>query len=119
MARLTDPDILARYLQALTERNVEGAIVLIGLAPKGLQKTLENVREKLFREMIYRFVCEENGEIDQVKEEREPWRNEWEYHYDLRPIINGVKVYVETRLHPESLFSDLEPTIQIVQIKPA
>ena len=54
----------------------------------------------------YRFVCEDNGEIDQVKETRN-WEpcNRWEYHYDLRPTINGVKVYVETRLHPESFSS--------------
>ena len=33
MPRLTDPDILARYKQALAEWKVEGAIELIGRAP--------------------------------------------------------------------------------------
>lgn len=73
-----------------------------------------------FKEALYRFVCQDNGEIDQVKETRN-WEpcNRWEYHYDLRPTINGVKVYVETRLHPESLSSREEPEIHVVHIKPA
>jgi hypothetical protein len=119
MPRLTDPDILARYKQALTEWNIEGAIELEGRAHEGLRTTLEEVTVKYFKEALYRFVCEENGEIDQVKEEREPWRNHWEWHYDLRPTINGVKLYVETRLYPESFSSRQDPMIRVVQIKPA
>ena len=69
MARLTDPEILARYKQA--------------------------------------------------KEDRERWRNIWEYHYDLRPTINGVIVYVETRLSPEDFSNRDDPVIIVVNIKPA
>jgi hypothetical protein len=119
MARLTDPDILARYKQALADWNVEGAIVLKGRAPDGLRLTLEGVTERYFKEVLYRFVCEDNGEIDQIKEERTPWREHWEWHYDLRPTINGVKLYVETRLFPESFSCREEPIIHVVQIKPA
>jgi hypothetical protein len=103
----------------LAEWEVDGAIVLKGRAPEGLRTTLEGVTEKYFKEALYRFVCEDNGEIDQVREEREPWRNHWEWHYDLRPTINGVKLFVETRLYPESFSSRHEPVIQVVQIKPA
>jgi len=119
MARLTDPDTLARYHQALADWRVGGAIVLKGRASEGLRTTLEGVTEEYFKEALYRFVCEEGGEIDQVREEREPWRKHWEWHYDLRPTINGVKLYVETRLYPESFNSRLDPIIQVVQIKPA
>jgi hypothetical protein len=119
MPRLTDPDILARYKQALAEWNVEGAIELEGRAHEGLRTTLEGVTVRYFKEALYRFVCEENGRIDQVKEDREPWRNHWEWHYDLRPTINGVKLYVETRLFPESFSSRQDPIIRVVQIKPA
>jgi hypothetical protein len=119
MARLTDPDILARYRQALADWSVEGAIELVGRASEGLRTTLEGVTVTYFKEALYRFVCLENGEIDQVKENRQPWRDFWEWHYDLRPTINGVKVYVETRLHPESFSSHEEPSIRVVQIKPA
>jgi hypothetical protein len=119
MARLTEPDILARYKQAVSEWQVDGAIVLKGHAPEGLKTTLEGITERYFKECLFRYVCQENGEIDQVKEAREPWREHWEFHYDLRPTINGVKLYVETRLHPESFSSREEPIIFVVQIKPA
>jgi hypothetical protein len=118
MARLVDPHTLARYQQALAEWKVEGAIELIGRAHEGLRTTLEGVTEDGFKEELYRFVCQQNGEIDQVKEEREPWCKDWEWHYDLRPTIHGVKVYVETRLFPESFSSRKEPTVYIVQVKP-
>jgi hypothetical protein len=118
MARLTDPDTLARYKQALAEWQVEGAIVLKGRAPDGLRTILEGGTEGYFKEALFRYVCEENGEIDQVKEDRHPWRDYWEWHYDLRPTISGVKLYVETRLFPESFSSREEPIIHVVQIKP-
>jgi hypothetical protein len=78
MARLTDPDILARYHQALTERKVKGTIELVGRAHEELRSTLEGVTEEEFKEALYRFVFEENGEIDQVKEKREHHRDNWE-----------------------------------------
>jgi hypothetical protein len=118
MARLTDPDILAHYKQALAEWRVEGAIELEGRAHEGLRTTLEGVTVKEFKESLYLFVCQANGEIDQVKEEREPWCKQWEWRYDLRPTINGVKVYIETRLYPESFASREDPTVLVVQIKP-
>jgi len=119
MARLTDPDILARYKQAPAEWQVDEAVVLKGRASDGLKTTLEGITEGCFKESLFRYVCQENGEIDQVKEQREPWREHWEFHYDLRPTINGVKLHVETRLHPESFSSREEPIIFVVQIKPA
>ena len=119
MGRLTDVDTLARYQQALADWNFEGSIVLKDRARDGLRTTLEGVNEKCFKELLFRFVCKENGEVDQVREEREPWRESWEWHYDLRPTINGIKLYVETRLHPESFSSRDDPVILVVQVKPA
>jgi len=119
MARLTDPELLARYKQALADWKLAEAIRFDGRAVDGLKTTLEGVSQRVFKEMLYRFVFQENGEIDQVKEGREQWRKDWEYHYDLRPRINGVKVYVETRLHPEDFSSRDDPVIYVVQIKPA
>jgi hypothetical protein len=117
MARLTDPDILARYKQALAEWAVSGAIELEGRAPVGLRATLEGMSSDNFKEALYLHVCEKNGEVDQVKEEREPWREHWEWHYDVRLTINGRNIYVETRLYPESFSHRMEPTIRVVQIK--
>jgi hypothetical protein len=106
------------YKEALIDWAVGGAVQLVGRAYDGLRATLVGVTEEDFKEALYRFVCHQNGEIDQVKEEREPWREQWEWHYDLRPTINGVKTYVETRLYPESWSSSAEPTVLVVQIKP-
>src|SRR4051812_31328452 len=117
MARLTDPDMLRRYLQVLKEWQVQGAIELEGRSVIGLRTTLEGVTVKYFKNALYQFVCSENGEIDRVKEKREQWRDHWEWHFDLRPTINGVKLYIETRLDPESETSRKEPCIRIVQIK--
>ena len=119
MARLPDPEILARYQQALIDWEIEGAVDLRGRAPEGLRSTLEGVTVRDFKEALYRFVCIDGGEIDQIKEERDPWCKQWEYHYDVRPTISGVKLYVETRLYPESFSSKREPTVLIFQIKPA
>ncbi len=117
MARLTDPVILARYQQALADWKLDGAIELIGLAHEGLRNTLEGVTVAAFKEQLFLYVCQHNGEIDQVKEERERWRTEWEWHYDLRPTINGIRLYVETRLFPK-FTSKSDPVIYVVQIKP-
>src|SRR5437762_2414355 len=118
MARLTDPETLDRYKQALADWTIEGAIELEGRAPEGLRTTLEGVTVKCFKEAICRYVCQDNGEVDQVKEERQPWCHHWEWHYDLRLTISGIKVYVETRLDPESFSNDKEPVVRVVQIKP-
>jgi len=48
----------------LTERKVKGAIELVGRAHEELRITLESITEEVFKEALYRFVCEENGEID-------------------------------------------------------
>ena len=118
MPRLTDPEILERYTSALTEWQIAGAIELVGRAHQELRETLEGVTEKGFKEALAHFVLVEKGAIDQVKEEREGWRGTWEYHYDLRPTIHGVRLYVETRLYPESFSSSQDPMIQVVRVKP-
>ncbi len=104
---------------ALADWQVVGAIELIGRAHEGLRTTLEGMSEKGFKEALYHFVFDEGGEIDQVRELREPWREQWEWHYDLRLTISDVPLYVETRLFPESRSSRADPIVFIVQIKPA
>lgn len=118
MARLTDPILLGRYQQALRDWKLDGAIELIGRAHEGLRNTLEGVTVLEFKRSLFEYVCQQNGEIDQVGEEREAWRDKWEWHYDLRPTVNGVMLYVETRLFPE-FTSKKDPVIYIVQVKPA
>jgi hypothetical protein len=61
-------------------------------------------------------VVEQAGEIDQVEETREQWRNKWDYHYDLRPVLAGIKLYVETRLHYRNANDPDDPIIYVVNI---
>ncbi len=82
MARLTDSEILAKYKQALAEWAISGAVELDGRAPERSSiDALEGVTVNDFKEALYRFVCIDGGEIDQIKEERDPWCKQWEYHY--------------------------------------
>src|ERR1700678_3750548 len=101
MARLADPDVLAGYQKELCEWTIEGYVELQGRALEGLRSAVVGVTAKEFKAALYCYVFEENGEIDRIKEEREQWREIWEWHYDLRPTINCVKLHVETRPYPE------------------
>jgi len=38
------------------------------------------------------------GEIDEVRETRPEWCDEYDFHYDHRFTIQGRPVYIETRL---------------------
>ena len=119
MARLTDPEILARYKQALADWKIAGAVELDKDAHTGLRKTLPGVTVASFKEALYRFVCLDNGEIVHKKEDRDSYPcNLWENLYKLHLSITGVEVFVETRLGPESFTSRDDPQILVVKVKP-
>ncbi|MBM4069259.1 MAG: hypothetical protein FJ271_09980 [Planctomycetes bacterium] len=88
-------------------------------AAAGLRKHLEGHTQKSFKELLYRFVVIEDNEVDQVVESREHWRDRWSHHYDLRPVIDGVKYYVETRLYYRKPDDPDDPMVYLVNIKPA
>ena len=52
------------------------------------------------------------GEIDQVAERREPWRDRHEFHYDFRFSIAGRKLCIETVLGVTST----GPTVTVVNM---
>jgi hypothetical protein len=51
-----------------------------------------------------------------VAETRENWRDQYSHHYDLRPVIEGRKLYVETRLIYSKPDDPDDPVIYIVSI---
>lgn len=55
---------------------------------------------------------ESGGEVDQVVERREPWRDRYGYHYDFRFSISGRKIYIETVLDVTST----GPTVTVVNM---
>jgi hypothetical protein len=119
MAKLTDPEILLCYRNALRNWRYEGFVVFEKDAAEGLRKHLDGVTPKGFKEILHQFVVVEGGEVDQVTEERENWRYKWSHHYDIRLVIGGVKFYVESRLHYSNPADRDDPVIYLVHIKPA
>ncbi len=118
MARLTDPHLLACYLEAFHNRAVVGYITLEGMAPAGLRRHLTGVTREGLLDLLHQHLVN-GGEIDQVEETREPWRDFWEFHFDLRLDIGGILMYVETRMRPESPKAPEDATVMIVNIHPA
>jgi hypothetical protein len=119
MATLTDPEVLACYHNALRNWRFEGYVVFMKDAAEGLRKHLGGHSQKSFKELLFNHVVGNGGEIDQVVEQRENWREEWSHHYDLRPEINGIKFYIETRLSYSDPSDPDDPVIYLVNIKPA
>jgi hypothetical protein len=119
MARLTDPEVLACYKNALSNWRFEGYVVFEKDAAEGLRKYLEGHTQRGFKELLYNFAVCQGGEIDQVVEDRENWREKWSHHYDLRPVVDGIRIYVESRLDYSKPSDPDDPVIYLVNIKPA
>ncbi|MBY0232914.1 MAG: hypothetical protein K2W96_26830 [Gemmataceae bacterium] len=118
MARLADPHLLACYRRVLENRRFTGYVTLEGQAPARLRQHFAGWTREAFLDLLADHV-EAGGEIDQVEEEREPWRDFWEFHYDLRPDVDGIKHFVETRMKPEWPKDPEDATIIVVNIHPA
>jgi hypothetical protein len=119
MGKLTDPEILACYRNALANWRYDGYIVLTPPAEECLRRHLPGYAPRAFGELLFRFVIQENGDIDQVVEAREEWRDQWSHHYDDRPIVGGFKLYVETRLRYNNVSDPDDPFIVVVNLHPA
>lgn len=113
MAKLTDPEILKCYCNALANWQFSGFIDFSPLAAEWLRSELKE-SQRDFARRLCDFV-RAGGEVDQVVETRPEWTI-WSHHYDLRPTVNGRVLYVETRI----LFSDPSdtdnPVIMVVNI---
>jgi hypothetical protein len=117
MAKLSDPIILRCYLNALANWRFTNYVRFTRVAYEWLRSELEGFTAKAFAEMLFDFV-NSGGEIDQVVEKRADWSMH-DYHYDLRPVINGRRLYVETRLIYSDPADPDDPRILIVNIHDA
>lgn len=116
MPRLTDPDRLAAYRDALGNWSIAGYIQfeLTEQAQRWIALELGYVKHREFGRLMYDYIAA-GGEIDEVRETRPEW-SDYEFHYDLRPTINGKLVYIETRLDYRPPFTPDEPVILVVNI---
>ena len=116
MARLTDEDRLSAYTDALSNWAYDGYVrfELSETAFKWIRANLDGVTLRDLARLMFEHV-EGGGSIDEVEEKRPEW-SEYEYHYDLRFSVQGVKVYVESRLEYEPPFKPDQPVVIVVNV---
>lgn len=117
MATLTDPERLKSYRDAAANWRFEGFVCfqLNESAYKWLRIELDDVSTKELARLIAEFVAG-GGEIDEVRETRELWQDDYEFHYDLRFAIQGKPIYIETRLLFLPPFKPDESSILVVNV---
>ncbi len=111
MARLTDPEALARIQHALSQWKFTGYITWKPIARQWLEENLEGWTTRSVGEEMFRFVAA-GGEIDPVRETRPQW-SEYRFHYDFRIDLGGRSVYIETLLVEDD---PIDPMIHVVSI---
>ena len=116
MARLTDPERLRAYQNALGNWAFTGYIrfKLTEQSRRWIRQTLGIAVNDIGR-LMHEYVAA-GGQINEVRETRPEWSSEHEFHYDLRFPIEGVPVYIETRLHDFQPFIPDRPWIQVVNV---
>jgi hypothetical protein len=117
MARLTDPERLQAYKNALSHFAIRGYVEfdLNKQSHDWIQKNLRNIPLRELAHLMQQHV-ESGGVIDEVRETRPEWSGEHEYHYDLRLSVYGTRVYIETRLDFVPPFVPDDPSIMVVNV---
>ena len=120
MSKLTDPETLRHYMEALGHYKTNGYVVFCKEASEWLRRELPGWTQAALAATLDKFV-RSGGEIDQVVETRDNWSNKYAYHYDLRLFVKGRsrKLYVETRLVPDYPNQRDDPYILIANIHDA
>ena len=113
MGRLTDPERLQCYLNALANCRFTGFIELRPRVAEWLRQEL-GMSERAFKNLLFTFVSA-GGEIDEIAETRPEW-SDFDHHYDLRPIVAGKAVYVETLLMYSKPTDPDDPRIAVVNV---
>ena len=117
MAPLTDPARLEAYKDALGNWNYDDYIrfELTSTAYEWIKRELSNITLKEIGRLMFEYV-EAGGEIDEVRETRSPWNDDYEFHHDLRFTIQDKPIYIETRLNYKLPFESNYSTILVVNI---
>jgi hypothetical protein len=114
MPPLRDPEVQARYCRALANWRVTGYVTWKPRAEDWILANLEDVSAREVAGLMYEHV-QAGGVVDQVPERRPEW-NDYDYHYDLRLVIQGRMRYIETLLLDQD---PDDPTILVVNIHDA
>ena len=111
MARLTDPEKLACFINALANWRYEGFIILTDMASEWMNLHLEGFSTRTLGKLMYDHVTS-GGEIDQTKETRPEW-NVHDFHYDIRIPVTDRVIYIETRLIYSDASDPDDPVIHV------
>ena len=117
MAPLTDPTRLEAYKNALGNWRFGDYIEfrLTETANKWIRRELDNILPKEIGRLMYERGAA-GGEIDEVRETRPEWSDEYPFHYDLRFTIQDRLVYIETRLNYQIPVLPDDSTILVVNV---
>ena len=113
MAPLTDLELRRRYLQPLEYRRYRGYVTWKQTAREWVETKLAGTTTRQIDDLMWEHVAA-GGEIDQQRERRPEWSEQ--YHYDLRIRIRTRRVYIETVLLDDD---PDDPTIHVVSIHDA
>jgi hypothetical protein len=114
MARLTDPQVLAKFRHALREWNCTGYITWKPVARRWVEENLEGLTTRAVAEEMFRYF-DGGGHIDEVRERRREW-SDHRFHYDFRIPLADRLVYIETILVEDD---PNDPTIHVVSVHDA
>jgi hypothetical protein len=116
-AALTDPTRLAAFTDALGNWRFTDYVQfeLNETAYRWLKRELDGITLKDIARLMYEFV-EAGGQVDEVRETRPEWKDDYEFHYDLRIAIQDKLVYIECRLHHQIPLIPDESWILVVNI---
>src|SRR4051812_30637218 len=115
MARLTDPERLDPYCEALRNWNCDG-IQYRPLADAWVRRNLPKLTILGLNKLLHDYVILRNGVIDEVVETREGWKDEADYHHDLRLPYGGRLLYVESVLIWSPFRPKVDPFIEVVNV---
>ncbi len=111
MARLVNREILDAFRAALSEWHSSGFVVWMRRPAEWLRQNFEDEDIRSMTRLMFEHI-ENGGQIDQVVERREIWRDRHEFHYDFRIQVGNRKTYIETVLS----VTNTGPTVTIVSM---
>lgn len=113
---LKDLERLLAYRDALRNWSVTGYVkfALTETAYRWV-RTEVGVELRELARLMNEFVVN-GGEIDEQPETRPEWADQYQYHYDLRFVVNATPIYVETRLNFCPPFKPDDPWILVVNV---
>ena len=114
MPTLTDRERLKCYLAALANWRYDGFLDFRQLAKDWLQEQIPNMTLRNFRRILFEHV-RAGGEVDEVVERRPEWID-LGFHYDLRPDVDGKRLYVESLLKYRDADDPDDPIIIVVNV---